>query len=327
MSSLKIAAMRTARRWAGYAWLAAALPVQGQDYPDRPIKLIVPFPPGGTTDVIARAVGGELALSMERPVVVENRPGAGGNIGTSLVARAPADGYTWGMIGNSFAVNPSLHRSMPYRQGDLLPVAIVAASPFVVVASPSAPFRSAAELIRHAGAHPGEVTYASGGHGTIGHLGAHWLADLAGVKLQHIPYKGAVPAQADVVSGHVQLYFDTLTSSAPFMQGGQLRPLFITTPQRLSRWPDVPTAAEAGFPALTRSAWIGIVVPAATPAALTARINRSVNQVLESERFRDRLRALGASAVGGTLDEARRFVDEETQRWGDVVRASGAQAE
>ncbi|HYF20754.1 MAG TPA: tripartite tricarboxylate transporter substrate-binding protein, partial [Ramlibacter sp.] len=259
--------------------------------------------------------------------VVENRPGAGGNIGTGAVAKAPADGYTWGMIGNSFAVNPSLYRSMPFRQADLLPVAIVATSPFIVVASNTAPFQTVPELVRHARSRPGEVMYASGGSGTIGHLGSHWLADLAGVKLQHVPYKGAAPAIADLVAGHVHLYFDTLTSSAPFIKAGQVRPLFITTTRRMREWPQVQTAAEAGFPALARSAWIGIVLPAATPGSVAERINQEVNKALASERFRARLAALGASGIGGTLSDTRRFIEDETERWASVVRASGAQAE
>jgi len=309
------------------ALAGAALLAQAQAYPSKAIKLIVPFAPGGTTDTVARAVGEELAQAMGQPVVVENRPGAGGNIGTNAVAKAAADGYTWGMVGNSFAVNPSLYRSMPYRPGELRPVAVVAESPFIVVAGPSAPFRSTQAFVGYAREHPGRVTYASGGSGTIGHLGAHWLADLAKVKLQHIPYKGAAPALADVVGGHVQLYFDTLTSSMPFLKAGQVFPLFITTPQRLAALPDVPTAAEAGYPELTRSAWLGIVVPAATPPAVAEHINQLVNRVLAKPAFQARLRSLGASGVGGTLSEAQRFFDDEAQRWGDVVRASGAQAE
>jgi len=305
--------------------LDTPLLAQAQTYPSRPVKVIVPFAPGGTTDSIARAIADELAQSTGQPYVVENRPGAGGNVGTSFVAKAPADGYTLGMIGNSFAVNQSLFRTLPYRQTELKPVVIVASSPFVVIASHSAPYRTLSELVRYAREHPGVVTYASGGSGTIGHLGAHWLADLAGVKLQHVPYKGAAPALVDVVSGHVQLYFDTLTSSAPFLRSAQVRPLFITTPQRVAQWPDIPTATEVGLPSLTRSAWIGIVVPASTPAAVTERINRDVNGILHSERFQTKLRALGATAVGGSLAETKRFIDEETQRWGDIVRASGAQ--
>lgn len=317
----------SARCWIVFALLGSAVLVHAQTYPSKPIRLIVPFAPGGTTDTIARAIGEELSHSMGQPIVVENRPGAGGNVGAGIVAKAPADGYTWGMVGNSFAVNPSLYRSMPYRQSELQPVAIVATSPFVVIASMSAPFQSIPELVRYAKAHPGEVTYASGGSGTIGHLGAHWLADLSGVKMLHIPYKGASPALADVVSGRVQLYFDTLTSSAPFIKSGHVRPLFITASQRLAQWPDIPTASEVGYPALTRMAWVGVVVPAATPGPLTESINRQIDQVVGSDRFRARLNSLGANGVGGSLSEARRFIDDETQRWGDVVRASGAQAE
>ncbi len=300
---------------------------QAQTYPDRPIRLIVPFAPGGTTDIIARAVGEELTQALGQPVVVENRAGAGGNVGTNAVAKATPDGYTWGMIGNSFAVNPSLYRSLPFQQSDLTPLAIVATSPFVMVMSKTAPFATVPEFRQYAAGRPGEVNYASGGVGTIGHLGAHWLADLAGLKLQHVPYKGAGPALADVAGGHVPLYFDTLTSSTPYLRSGQIRALFITTPERMTEWPDTPTAKEVGFAELTRSAWIGMVVPAATPEPIARLVNEKVNQVIASERFKARLVTLGARGVGGDLAAAKRFIADETKAWGDVVRSSGARAE
>ncbi|ODU71448.1 MAG: hypothetical protein ABT05_01110 [Lautropia sp. SCN 66-9] len=303
----------------------ALAPARAQAYPSRPIRLVVPFAPGGTTDGIARIVAQKAGELIGQNIVVDNRPGAGGNIGTDQVAKAAADGYTLAMVGNSFTVNPALYRSMPYKQGDLTPVVVAGMVPFVMVTNPKSPFKTLPELIAYAKANPGKVTYASGGSGTIGHLGAHWFGDLARIKLQHVPYKGGSLAMTDLVGGQVDIFFDTLITSTPFLKSGQVRPLFVTTQQRIDTLADVPTIAEAGFPELTFSAWVGIVAPAGTPGDVLDRINREVNRALAMPDVRQKLAAIGAQPVGGSRLQTQKFFEEETQRWGAVVKASGAE--
>lgn len=307
--------------------LAVSGAAQGQAYPSKPVRLIVPFAPGGTTDGIARIVAQKTSELLGQPVVVENRAGAGGNLGTDLVAKSAPDGYTLAMVGNSFTVNPTLFKSMPYRQSDLSAVVMAGTVPFVMVANPKSPFTTLPELITYAKAHPGKVNYGSGGNGTIGHLGAHWLSDLAKIKLQHIPYKGGSAAMTDLIGGQVDVFFDTLITSTPFLKSVRIRPLFVTTEKRIAVWPDIPTIAELGFPDLTFSAWVGIVAPAGTPKDAMERINREVNRALESVEVRQKLAALGAEPIGGSIAHAQQFMAQEAVRWGAVVRDSGAQAE
>lgn len=295
-----------------------------ETYPSRPIRLVVPFAPGGTTDGIARIVAHKAAELLDTSIVVDNRPGAGGNVGTAQVAKAPADGYTIAMIGNSFTVNPSLYPSMPFTQDELTPIAIAASVPFVMLANPEAPFKTTEELIAYARSNPGAVNYASGGSGTVGHLGTHWFSSLAGVELNHIPYKGAGPALTDLASGQVHMMFDTLISSTPFIDGERVRPLFVTTKERIAKYSDVPTATEVGFPELSFSAWVGLVAPADTPKAVVEKLNKVVNEALADPEVIEKLAALGATPVGGSTAQASEFLKQETENWGAVVRDSGA---
>lgn len=333
MCELKPAVLQRMRRFAGRTgagaalWLLAASAVHADAFPNKPLRMVVPFAPGGTTDGIARIVALGASELLGQPIVVENRPGAGGNVGTSQVAKSPADGYTIAMVGNSFTVNPSLYQKMPYKQSDLVPVVLAAKVPFVMVANPQAPFKTLPELIAYAKANPGKVTYASGGSGTIGHLGAHWFSELAKVKLLHVPYKGGAQAMTDLIGGQVDIFFDTLITSTPFLKSGQVRPLFVTTAKRLESLPDVPTAAEEGFPDLAFSAWVGIVAPSATPKDIVERISREVNAALTNADVRKKLAALGALALGGTATQASEFMARETARWGAVVKASGAEVQ
>lgn len=317
-----------ARTLVGIAVLCtAASTALAQAYPTKPVRMIVPFAPGGTTDGIARIVATKVSELIGQPVVVDNRAGAGGNVGTDLVAKAPADGYTIAMVGNSFTVNPALYKTMPYRQTELVPVVMAGKVPFVMVARPGLPYRTLPELIAHARTNPGQVTYASGGSGTIGHLGAHWFAELAHIKLLHVPYRGGSQAMTDLIGGQVDIFFDTLITSTPFLKSGQIRPLFVTTDQRLDTLPQVPTAAEAGFPDLGFSAWVGVVAPAATPKDIVERLNREVNTALATPEVRQKLAALGAHPMGGSTAMAREFMAGETARWGAVVKASGAEVQ
>ena len=295
-----------------------------QGYPSKPLRFIVPFAAGGTTDGIARIVAQRTGELMGQPVVVENRAGAGGNVGTDHVAKSNADGYTFAVVGNSFAVNPALYRAMPYRQSDLLPVVLLAQVPFVMVTRPNSPFKTFNEMVAYGRANPGKITYASGGNGTIGHLGAHWLADLAKIRMQHVPYKGGSAAMTDLLGGQVDIFFDTLITSTPFLKSGQIRPLFVTTEKRIPTYPEVPTIAELGFPDLTFSAWVGVVAPATTSREIVERINAEVNRALSDSEVYQRLAALGAQPIGGTSLRALQYMTRETERWGAVVRGTGA---
>jgi tripartite-type tricarboxylate transporter receptor subunit TctC len=307
-------------------WTAAGA-VQAQTYPSKPVRMIVPFAPGGTTDGIARIVAAKTSELLGQQIVVDNRAGAGGNVGTDLVAKAQPDGYTIAMVGNSFTVNPALYRAMPYKQSDLVPVVMAGKVPFVMVARPGLPYKTVAELITYARSNPGKVTYASGGSGTIGHLGAHWFGELAQLKLLHVPYRGGSQAMTDLIGGQVDIFFDTLITSTPFLKSGQIRPLFVTTEQRLENLPQVPTAAEAGFADLGFSAWVGVIAPAGTPKDIVERLNREVNAALASAEVRQKLAALGAHPMGGSTTAARDFMAAETSRWGNVVKASGAEVQ
>lgn len=310
------------------SWLAAtSAPVQAQAYPSKPIRMVVPFAAGGTTDGIARIVANKASELLGQPIVVDNRAGAGGNVGTDVVAKAAPDGYTIAMVGNSFTVNPALYQRMPYQQADLQAVTIAGRVPFVMVARRDAPYKTTAELVAYAKAHPNKVNYASGGSGTIGHLGAHWFADLAKLQMTHVPYRGGSQAMTDLVSGQVDVFFDTLITSTPFLEAGRIQPLFVTTEQRLPHLPQVPTATEAGFADLSFTAWVAMVAPAKTPAAVIERLNREVNKALASQDVKDKLAALGAQAVGGSVAEASSFLARETRNWGAVVKASGAQVQ
>ncbi|WP_159593282.1 Bug family tripartite tricarboxylate transporter substrate binding protein [Hydrogenophaga sp. BPS33] len=307
--------------------LATCAMAHAQNYPNKPIRMVVPFAPGGTTDGIARIVANKVSEHIGQPIVVDNRAGAGGNVGTDAVAKAAPDGYTIAMVGNSFTVNPALYATMPYKPSDLQPVAIAGRVPFIMVARPGAPYKTVQELLSHAKAHPGKVNYASGGSGTIGHLGAHWFAELAKVQMTHVPYRGGSQAMTDLIGGQVDIFFDTLITSTPFLESGKIQPLFVTTEKRLPHLPQVPTATEAGFADLSFYAWVGMVAPAQTPKAVVERLNREVNQALASQDVKDKLAALGAQPVGGSVAHATEFMARETKNWGAVVKASGAQAQ
>jgi tripartite-type tricarboxylate transporter receptor subunit TctC len=307
--------------------LLAATASHAQTWPSRPIRLIVPFAPGGTTDGIARVAAAKASEYLGQPIIVENKAGAGGNVGTDMVAKSAPDGYTLAMVGNSFTVNPALYKTMPFKQADLTGVVIAGTVPFVMVSSPTAPFKTTPELLRYARANPGKVTYASGGSGTIGHLGAHWFSDMVGAPMQHVPYKGGSQAMTDLIGGQVQIFFDTLVTSTPFIKSAKVVPLFVTTPARLPAMPAVPTANEAGFPDLTFSAWVGVVAPAGTPPEILQRLNRDFNTALATQEVALKLAAFGADPAGGSLQKTNDFLRSETVRWGAVVQKSGAQVD
>ena len=309
-----------------------AIPVadaQSPPYPTRPIRLVVPFPAGGTTDILARSVAQKLTEAWGQPVVVDNRPGAAGNIGAELVAKSPADGYTllMGTVG-THAINASLYAKMPYDHvKDFVPVILVAGVPNVLVVNPAVPANSVQELIVYAKANPGKLNFASSGSGTSIHLAGELFKVSAGVQMTHIPYKGSSPALQDLIGGQVQLMFDNLPSALPQIKGGKLRALAVTSSTRAAVLPDVPTVAESGLPGFEASSWFGVLAPAGTPPAIVTRINAEVAKWLASPEARDKLLSQGANAVGGTPEDFARHIQVETAKWAKVVKESGAKVD
>jgi tripartite-type tricarboxylate transporter receptor subunit TctC len=300
-----------------------------QAYPNHPIRLVVPFPAGGTTDILARAAAQKLIEALGQPVVVDNRPGAGGNIGADLVAKSAPDGYTllMGTVG-THAINPSRYAKMPYDHvKDFVPVVLVAGVPNVLVVNPSVPVNSVADLIKLAKSKPGEINFASSGSGTSIHLSGELFKTMAGVDMTHVPYKGSAPALTDLIGGQVQLMFDNLPSALPQIKGGKLRAIAVTSLKRAPVLPDVPTIAESGLPGFEASSWFGVLAPAGTPAPVVAKLNAEVNKWLQSPEARDQLLAQGAAAAGGTPEQFAAHIRAETEKWAKVVKASGAKVD
>ena len=318
------------QRWAVGAVLALlATGAWGQAYPAKPIRLVVPFPAGGTTDILARAVGQKLTEAWGQPVVVDNRPGAGGNIGAELVAKAASDGYTllMGTVG-THAINASLYAKMPYDHiKDFAPVILVAGVPNVLVVNPAVPVNSVQELIAYAKANPGRLNFASSGSGTSIHLSGELFKVMAGVQMTHIPYKGSAPALQDLIGGQVQLMFDNLPSALPQIKGGKLRALAVTSATRAAALPDVPTVAEAGLPGFEASSWFGVLAPAGTPVAIIARLNAEIANWLASPEAREKLASQGANAAGGSPEDFAKHIAAETAKWQKVVKESGAKVD
>ena len=295
-------------------------------YPTKPVRLVVPFPAGGTTDILARAVAQQLSVGWGQQVIVDNRPGAGGNIGSELVAKAAPDGYTllMGTVG-THAINPSLYAKMPYDHvKDFTPVVLVAGVPNVLVVNPSLPVHSVPELIAYAKANPGKLNFASSGNGTSIHLSGELFRTMTGVDMTHVPYKGSAPALTDLIGGQVQLMFDNLPSSLQFIRTGKLRALAVTSAARSTALPELPTLAEAGLPGFEASSWFGILAPAGTPKDIVAKINAAVGSWLASPEAKEKLLAQGAIAAGGSPDAFVKHIDAETAKWAKVVKASGA---
>lgn len=300
-----------------------------QSFPSRPLRIVVPFPAGGTTDVLARAVAQKLTETLGQPVVVDNRPGAGGNIGAELVAKSPPDGYTllMGTVG-THAINPGLYPKMPYDHvRDFAPVILVAGVPNVLVVNPSLPVNSVQELIAYAKANPGKLNFASSGNGTSIHLSGELFKTMAGVQIMHVPYKGSAPALQDMVGGQVQLMFDNLPSSLALIKGGKLKALAVTSSARAAALPDVPTMAESGLPGFEASSWFGLLAPAGTPQPAIAKLNAEVARWLASPEAKEKLLAQGAIAAGGTPEDFARHIAAETAKWQKVVKESGAKVD
>jgi tripartite-type tricarboxylate transporter receptor subunit TctC len=295
-------------------------------YPSKPIRLVVPFPAGGTTDILARAVAQKLSEAWGQQVIVDNRPGAGGNIGSDIVAKAAPDGYTlvMGTVG-THAINPSLYRKMPYDHvKDFAPVILVAGVPNVLVVNPSLPVHTVRELVDYAKANPGKLNFASSGNGTSIHLSGELFKTMAGVQMTHVPYKGSAPALTDLMGGQVQLMFDNLPSSLQLIQAGKLRAIAVTSTARAAALPDVPTIAESGLPGFEASSWFGVLAPAGTPREIVTKLNATIGAWLATPDAKDKLLSQGAIAAGGTPEAFARHIDAETAKWAKVVKMSGA---
>ena len=293
-----------------------------------PVRFVVGFTPGGPSDILARSLAEKLSGPLGQPVVVENRPGAGGNLAAEVVAKSAPDGNTW-LLGNNsiLATNQALYRHLSYDPvRDFAPVALVAIQPNILVVHPSVPAHSVPELIAYAKSRPGKLNYASSGAGAAAHLAGELFKAMTGVQMVHVPYKGAQPALTDVIAGQCQLMFATSASVLPYIKAGRLRALAVTTAQRSRSVPDLPTVGESvpGFEAIT---WHGVVVPSATPAATVERLNRAINTVLGQPDLHDRLQNLGAETAIGSPQDFAAYIAREIPKWTKVVRDSGAKAE
>ncbi|HEY7903011.1 MAG TPA: tripartite tricarboxylate transporter substrate binding protein [Casimicrobiaceae bacterium] len=302
---------------------------QSPAYPSRPVRIVVPFPAGGTTDLLARAVAQRFAEVFGQPFIVDNRPGAGGNLGAELVAHSAPDGYTlvMGTVG-THAINPSLYAKMPYDHvKDFAPVFLVAGVPNVLEVNPALPVHTVAELVAYAKAHPDALNFASSGSGTSIHLSGELFKVMAGVSMQHVPYKGSAPALQDLVGGQVQLMFDNLPSSLALIKAGKLRPIAVTSLTRAAALPDVPTIAESGYPGFEASSWFGLLAPAGTPDAIVTKLNAEGNRWLATPEAKEKLLAQGAIAAGGSPADFKQHIAAETAKWAKVVKQSGAKVD
>jgi len=298
-------------------------------FPTKPVRLVVPFPPGGPLDVTGRAIAQKLSEAWGQPVVVDNRPGAGGNIGAELVAKAPADGYTVVMGAlSTHAVNPSLYAKMPYDAvKDFAPITLVATTPNVLVVNPALPVTSVRELIAYAKANPGKVAFGSGSNGSAGHLAGELFKVETGADMLHVPFRGAAPAMQALLAGDTQIMFDNLASSMPQVKAGKLRALAVTTAQRSKLVPELPTMAEAGLAGFDISTWFGLLAPAGTPPEIVAKWNAEVTKILNAPEMRERLNAQGAEPTPTTSAEFAAFIQREIPKYARIVKASGAKVD
>ena len=312
--------------FAGLAAFGAATAIAAESYPAKPIRLVLPYPPGGGSDTIVRPLAQRLSAELGQQVVIDNRGGAGGAIGMEAAARAAPDGYTIVMaLTAQLAVNVSLYKKLPYDPvRDFAPITLLATGPYLLAVHPSLPVTSVKELIVLARARPDQITYASSGNGSGGHLAAELLKSMTGIKMLHIPYKGGGPALVDVLAGQVQVLFATYVSSRGHIQAGRLRALAVSTAKRPAAIPDMPTIAEAGVPGYDSGVWYGVLAPAATPPDIIARLNREIVRVLTQPDFHKLLVDQAIDPVGSTPGQLGDFIRTEIAKWAKVVKASGA---
>lgn len=299
-----------------------------QKYPVRPIRLVLPFPPGGSTDIVARIVGQKITESWGQQVLVDNRPGGGGNVAAEAVARAAPDGYTLFQVNVANAIGASLYPKLNYSLiGDFAPVTQLAATPYVLLAHPSVPAKSTRELVALAKARPGQLNYASAGAGSATHLSGELLKSMAGVNIIHVPYRGTGPAVTALLSGEIELYFAAVPAAVPMVKTGRLRPLGVTSARRAALMPQVPTIAEGGLKGYETGTWHGVLVPAATPRDIALQLSTEIVRILNMPEVREKLVAQGLDPVGDTPEQFGAYIRAEIAKWAKVVAASGARPE
>lgn len=322
--SLRVAAITLA---------SVVLPIAGAHaqaaYPAKPIRLIVPFPPGGGTDMIARTVAQKIADTNKWNVIVDNRPGAGGNLGVDAAAKASADGYTLVMGQTSnLAINPTLYSKLPYDPlKDLVPVALVSSSPIVMAAPANSPYKTFADVVAAAKKEPDGITLGFSGNGTVAHLAGELAQTAAGIKLRHVPYKGAAQAMTDLVGGQIDLYMSSVPTLLGQVRNGKLRPIVVTSLNRSARLPDTPSLAESGYKDFDAVTWFGILAPAGTPAPIVAQLNQAINVALKDPEVAEKLRSEGGDVLGGSAETFDKFLRAEVTRWTKIVKDSGARVD
>ena len=304
----------------------AAGPALAQTYPDRPIRWIIPWPPGGGADVVARLMGNQVAEALGKPVIIENRAGAAGNIGAQQAARSAPDGYTIVFAySGTHSINRHLYKEMTFEENDFTPVVFLSDVPQMLVVNANLPVKSVGDLIALARANPGKLTFGSSGNGAINHLAGQLFASMADVKLTHIPYKGGAPAASAVMSGEIDMIFGEPATLLPFVESGRLRAIATTGAKRSVGMPDLPTIAESGVPGYDVTSWNGVLAPAGTPPDVIARLNAAFNKVLAEPEMRARLVKIGYEPVGGAPDRFSQKIERETRKWGPVIKDAGLQ--
>jgi tripartite-type tricarboxylate transporter receptor subunit TctC len=310
------------------AALALALPALAQSYPSKPIRIVVPYPPGGFNDTLGRTLAAKFQESWGQPAIVENKPGANTLIGSDHVAKSAPDGYTLLVVAFPFAVTPSLIRNMPYDTvRDFAPIVLAASSPNLLVVNPQAPVHSVQELIAAAKAKPDGFSYASTGNGSSNHISMELFKSLAGVRIVHIPYKGSAPAVTDLLGGQVQVMFDNVPNVLPHVKAGKLRALATSGSRRSPLAPDVPTVAEAGVPGYEVNVWFGLVAPAGTPREIVQKLNAEVLKILAMPDVRERFQSQGVEPVGSTPEQFGEHIRGQMAKWAKVVQDAGVKAE
>lgn len=317
---------RTLRIAVFAAGLALAVSAFAQgNYPTKPIKVVVPFPPAGGTDVLSRALAQSITNATKWILVIDNRPGAGGNIGLDAAAKSAPDGYTiaMGQTAN-LAVSSALYTAMPFDPlKDFAPIALVSSQPLIVVVGANSPYKTLQDLVDAAKKNPGTVNMASASNGTIGHIAGEIFQRRAGIKMTHVPYKGAGPAVTDLIGGSVDCFFGNTQSVGGLIAGRRLRPLAVTSPKRLANFPNVPTVAESGYPGFEAATWSGLVAPAGTPQPIIDKLNAETNKALEQKDLLEKLKEDGSTPLGGTPAQFAEFLKKEHAKWGAAVREAG----
>ena len=314
---------------AALAWACPYASTYAQTYPAKAVRFVVPFAPGGGSDLVARTVAMKLTEALGQPVVIDNRAGAAGSIGADIAAKSPPDGHTLLLGSNGpLAINPSLYAKLPYDAArDFAPVSLVTVMPFVLVVHPTLPVKSVKELIALAKSRPGQLNYGSPGNGSTTHLANELLKSMTGMQIAHVPYKGVAPAATDLISGNIQMMSGDLSTLMPHVRSGRMRPLAVTSARRSALLPDVPTVAEAGVPGYEAIGWFGVLVPAGTPAAIVERLNSAMLKGLAAPDARQRLSAFGGDVAVGTPEQFAAHIRTEAAKWGKLIKAIGLKAD